>query len=546
MYNQQAKDIEFVQSDIYYWLNGFNKYVDDNFKDTAFTTSEQNAIAETNVGDKSVTNADVFLLSADEVTKYRLSSETFAKSNNTDFVRGGGSTGLAEMGPQNNPDKWYLRSQALTNTNAAYVDASGLIQNDGQSMTTYSGVRPGINLASSNVLFTSAAKGGKSAEIGLKKNVDLSTLSDNDGYKLTVLDSKNHTLSISSENITQISENGVQAGEEISLQYICKPYGSNSNEYISAIITNVKNEVLYYGHIQSVPLTNSSNTLKVTIPEELTAGKYTLKLFSEQVNGDGKTDYASAFVDVPLNINLPLDGSGTEQDPYIISTVEELEAFSNAVNNSIDFDGEYVKLAKSIDLTEEYNESTGKSHTAIGIKEAPFKGTFDGDGNTVNVYIKSDDQYQGLFGYTSGATIKNLTVSGSIKGKAYVGGVAAYALKTTIENCVNKASIKASGEEVIDDYDSYVGGIVGSGLATTIRKCYNTGAINATGRYVGGIVGNLWGTINSADNSSLMENCYNTGSVRTTYYSANKDTCIGGLVGNLFVSSAKNSYNVGT
>ena len=97
----------------------------------------------------------------------------------------------------------------------------------------------------------------------------------------------------------------------------------------------------------------------------------------------------------------------------------------------------YFKLA--VDIT----NMSGFS-TPIGTNTAVFSGFFDGNNKTLNgININKAGNYVGLFGYTSGATIKNLTISGSVKGSKYVGGVVGYALNTTIYNVTNNATVTA-------------------------------------------------------------------------------------------------------
>lgn len=97
----------------------------------------------------------------------------------------------------------------------------------------------------------------------------------------------------------------------------------------------------------------------------------------------------------------------------------------------------YFKLA--VDIT----NMSGFS-TPIGTNTAVFSGFFDGNNKTLSgININKAGDYVGLFGYTSGATIQNLTISGAVKGSKYVGGVVGYALNTTIYNVTNNATVTA-------------------------------------------------------------------------------------------------------
>ncbi len=97
----------------------------------------------------------------------------------------------------------------------------------------------------------------------------------------------------------------------------------------------------------------------------------------------------------------------------------------------------YFKLA--VDIT----NMSGFS-TPIGTNTAVFSGFFDGNNKTLSgININKAGDYVGLFGYTSGATIQHLTISGSVKGSKHVGGVVGYALNTTIYKVTNNATVTA-------------------------------------------------------------------------------------------------------
>ena len=99
--------------------------------------------------------------------------------------------------------------------------------------------------------------------------------------------------------------------------------------------------------------------------------------------------------------------------------------------------------------------------TPIGTNTAVFSGFFDGNNKTLSgININKAGGYVGLFGYTSGATIQHLTISGSVKGSKYVGGVVGYALNTTIYNVINNVSVSTYDNQYVDysivRYDAHV------------------------------------------------------------------------------------------
>ena len=151
--------------------------------------------------------------------------------------------------------------------------------------------------------------------------------------------------------------------------------------------------------------------------------------------------------------NIDNNKWGSRNNPYIIRTFIQLDKLSSIVRNggavnSIKtglyeyvtatdktYAGAYFKLAVSL--------SAGNI-TPIGTNTAVFSGFFDGNNKTLSgININKAGSYVGLFGYTSGATIQNLTISGAVKGSKYVGGVVGYALNTTIYNVTNNATVTA-------------------------------------------------------------------------------------------------------
>ncbi|MBO4913572.1 MAG: hypothetical protein J5449_00040, partial [Oscillospiraceae bacterium] len=126
-----------------------------------------------------------------------------------------------------------------------------------------------------------------------KQGDGLTAVGDYDGsdWKLTLLDE-------SRKFYTGVFAAEAMAGETLPISYIGATWGEN--EYISAILTDETGAALYYGRLAQP--TAADGTVTVTIPADLAAGEYTLKLFSEQYNGDKKTDYASAFSNVTLTV----------------------------------------------------------------------------------------------------------------------------------------------------------------------------------------------------------------------------------------------------
>ena len=294
-------------------------------------------------------------------------------------------------------------------------------------------------------------------------------------------------------------------------------------------------------------------------------------------------------VTVSKAIESPLysGGNGTQQNPYKISSKEDMFALSNFVQQNGDTSGLYYEMTNSIDLENEEFVPIGR-HSQVNPPgqyfENEFKGYFNGNYFYItNLQIKNEnltirDDY-GLFGRTNGAEIKNIVL---LEGKilletiyslssSKIGGVVGYAEDTKITNCFNNnVSIEVSG------HDNTIGGVVGYAVGkTAIDLCYNSSSLKYSESDIrecdlGGVVGDVGrsafvtrcfniGTISlsSLNNSNIIFNiggivgylsgeikcCYNLTNIK--FYVNNSHVYIGGLVGCLEDGKIKSSYNAG-
>ena len=254
-------------------------------------------------------------------------------------------------------------------------------------------------------------------------------------------------------------------------------------------------------------LNNNGIIEKGTFTGEVTNnGTITGGVFNNTVSGSGIIN-SGTFNGTPALIT----GSGTETDPYQISTAAGLKWFRDKVNDAKTEEETKIcaVLTADIDLKNEEWTPIGIDYTIYSGKP-PYAGTFDGKGHTIkNLSIDSSAQYVGLFGYVDGGTIRNLTVSGSVKGTEHTGGIAGAAYCGTFENCANQCKVQGDT----------TGGIIGFALfgnTLIVRDCYNVGSI--TGRHAGGIIGQCNNRLET------IRNCYNAGTVTGT---ANAGAIIG-------------------
>ncbi len=216
-------------------------------------------------------------------------------------------------------------------------------------------------------------------------------------------------------------------------------------------------------------------------------------------------------------------GSGTEEDPYIITNVQQLQEMNDDLVA-------WYELGNDIDASETGTWNGGEGFIPIGTypNSNAFKGHFDGKGYTItDLYIHKDNTYYvGLFGYVDNPNtiIKDLTlikpnvnppgdsiIVGCLVGRLYSG---------TIGGCgVESGSVSGS---------KYIGGLAGQNWGT-ISNCYATGEVSGSRFDIGGLAGKNFGTI---------ENCYATGSVSGNDF-------VGGLVGDNYQSTISNCYATG-
>lgn len=240
-----------------------------------------------------------------------------------------------------------------------------------------------------------------------------------------------------------------------------------------------------------------------------------------------------------------------ENGVYLIAKPCHLAWFRDYVNGTIVDEGGVAgtthpsasaMLTADIDLKNYCHAAEdGKellSWIPIGYVNNSWSGNMDGQGHTIShLYIKTAQNFVGLFGYTYGATIQDLifdyakvenvsttntktAYTGILAGYAYgalshikgikttnnctvigqqiTGGIVGYA-KINLENCDNHSSVKGTDN---------VGGIAGSSIERNIRRSTNYGTVENNNTSIGGIIGNAYGT--------SIEDCANYGKISST------------------------------
>ena len=290
-----------------------------------------------------------------------------------------------------------------------------------------------------------------------------------------------YTEGLASVRLTGLSTEGDNPAE-------ITPYDKGSNTYTAIV----------------APQSVAAGTAFITCT--FTNGKtfvYKMKNATDWQAGGEYTYTVSLAAAKDLGYTIESNGS------YTVTSADGLMNIAKLVNGGkSDIN---ITLDTDIDLT-------GKDWTPIGTDyDNSYKGTFDGGGHTITgLTFTTNDEFAGLFGWLNRAgTVKNVVMedvqitSNQIYGGS-IGGVAGYSWGT-IENCSVSGSVSGT---------VYVGGVVGAQIDGSITGCSSSATVKGMVD-VGGVAGEKWGS---------MTACYATGNV-TLEIDSPKNLSGGGLVG---------------
>lgn len=188
---------------------------------------------------------------------------------------------------------------------------------------------------------------------------------------------------------------------------------------------------------------------------------------------------------------------GSKENPIVISTAAQLDAFAAEVNGGESYFGKYIVLGDNISVSADFSP--------IGNKENAFSGNFDGNGKTISdIYVDLAGDYAGLFAYVKDAHISNLTVSGEFAAKSYAGAIAAYAVNSIFTNCTCLSGVYA---------DNFAGGIAGYITSGKIENCSSVLAVGGYENATGGIAGYSGAVINACENKAFVTGAKNVGGI---------------------------------
>ena len=320
--------------------------------------------------------------------------------------------------------------------------------------------------------------------------------------------------------------NGYQFYQSVWITGLNDSYPYNNGEEVS---------LAYELKTNSGKLTKDTDyTVTLSSNAPAAAGDYTISFTAKEGNSGGYAGTTTRTFSVMEGEDLDgyvfkTEGEG-ESKVYLINDERDLERLAAYVNSGHDALGKTFKQNADITLT--------AAHTSIGrYVEGTykyFKGTYDGNNKTIsNLTVNApNSNYQGLFGYTSKAVIKNVTLANcNITGKQYTGGILGYAsTSTAIENCHVRGNISATESDASEH-----GGIAGSATSTSITNCTVTGTISTSvsNDNYGGIVG-------AANYDVVITSCENAANI------SGDGQNHGGIVGRDYNRSNKFKYCLNT
>ncbi len=241
------------------------------------------------------------------------------------------------------------------------------------------------------------------------------------------------------------------------------------------------------------------------------------------------------------------EGSGTEDDPYLITSAEELAYFAQTVRSGYSYSGEYIKLTTNVALNDELfalNPDTGLVKVTDGIHIAYLGTGIAGDSSGANTvfditasevgqwYVSENSTEFGAYGGIINQWLGIGELSSEFFAGIFDGG---NHFVSGLYNNINSKEAglfgSVGGEAVVKNISvvhsylngTYCGGIVGYASSVSVENCYSDSSV-LTGDYVGGIVGYIGSEKLSVYSLSKIDNCFNNSYVKSNHTG-------GGIVG---------------
>ena len=434
-------------SDAQGWCIGFAKNMDN------FSVLEQSAMLGVAKNDNAtsslfgrhfgesslIINDKMFFLSAEELANYVANFE-YANGMSARYLPPSIDKGI-----------WWLRSPWFFPNSSHDKSSVGSVSDYGGIVASLQynprSARPAFNLNLDSILYTSTAIRSK-----WDANVDdrlfaVNTVTNIPEWRITLKDSsRNFSASASTTKL--------RANESLTITYSGAKTGNN--EYVSAMIVDENDDVLYYGRIAQ---NSDSGSATITIPSEMATGNYKLKVFSEQYNGDYKTDYASNFVNIDLKIREKFSEQFTltkgERYYFDLSGLN----IPGRVNRYLSDTSLHYMPFVYIGTVDAYVLNSASNHVVYSSKQASE--TLDPNAEYGYTYDHSLFMADDLVTYR--ASWVDLNNEGYIFGNSYIANGVEYSLRAptvgSTENSINSRVSDPSNNEwdqILDKNSNYI------------------------------------------------------------------------------------------
>lgn len=314
--------------------------------------------------------------------------------------------------------------------------------------------------------------------------------------KVTINNNRSEDITMQSITVTSSSRKLSGAGRindiKTDAPSLSMESSSTSFNYVTLDFTSADETVSqgtsksYYVVVPSFASTNISITVEAT-----STGLMDLTLTHNSAVMDANMIATGPTIAMNSAV-IDFAGMGTESNPFQINNLTDLNTLKTRVNAGKLYDGKYFKLMNDINCG---------TWAGIGSTTYKFKGSFDGNNNTITYTQSNGGSYTGFFKTAGTATFKNLNV-----------------------NC----AITVSG-----GYAYYIGGIVGQAEGTTFQYCNVTGSITGASKRYGGITGTIQTT------AGTISHCTSSVTISST---VSGEAMLGGIVGDVNKSGSLVEY----
>lgn len=301
-------------------------------------------------------------------------------------------------------------------------------------------------------------------------------------------------------------------------------FGDFNSTYVEnsavAYVDGASEARTFYGTLNDATAALASGDT-ITFPyaqNDLTVNKFGTFTTAGEFTGVVKLSDGTEFTKNDNTWSAGLTGAGTEDDPFVVASVDDFKWLRYGVNTmnpqAYGLAGQFFKQTANIDMS-------GESWAAIGNGNYPFCATFDGDNKEITNLTPNGVGYQGLFGVAVGTTMKNMRLSGTITtgaGGLLLGYPNDGAGRTT-NNFINitvSGNLAGSG-----NIGGFMGWIAENAL-TRFVACTNLANVSTSATKCGGFIG-------YSDKGDIEYlNCRNAGNITVNHQKTNDATISAG------------------